>query len=113
MMVNLGVSVICVFIFVLSPCNGQYEVGDSCEVGGSNLQGTCKVVDNCPVVVNQIVNQSLQPTSCGFLGFKQVVCCPTPSTPPSSTQRPPLTRISQQSSYILLNAYYNIYSRRQ
>lgn len=83
-------------ILLIGFLNAQ-DPGDSCRVARSGAAGTCKIIDECNEVIQEIVTKRLFPAVCGFLGRKQVVCCPNPvvvTTPPTFSG--PL-RISQRS----------------
>lgn len=73
------------------------DVGEGCSVARSGAPGTCKLIDDCPVVINEITKQSLFPTSCGFLGHRQIVCCPNPATTTTTPKPTGPLRISQRS----------------
>jgi len=77
-------------------CNAQKDVGEQCKVARTGSAGTCKIIDDCPKVIDEIVKQQLYPTPCGYIKHKQIVCCPNPATQATTTQAPLLTRISQK-----------------
>lgn len=93
--------VVCVFVLFQCLCqiNGQQYVGDQCTVARTGAIGTCKLIDECPAVITEIIQNHLYPTSCGFVGRKQIVCCPRPATKPPITTKPPhiVNRISAKS----------------
>lgn len=96
--------ILCIALYAIllcAFCHGQKDVGDSCIVERTNSRGTCTILDNCPKVIDEIVNQSLKPTSCGFINDKQIVCCENP-TPTVDFGPSAGTRISQQSSYMCI-----------
>lgn len=91
----------CVWLIIwYNPSQAQQDVGDSCKVARTGGRGTCKIIDDCPTVINEIVKLSLYPTSCGFVGHKQIVCCPSPPSATTTTPPPIITRISQRSKSI-------------
>lgn len=74
------------------------EVGDQCEVARSGSAGTCKIIADCPKVLEEYA-EGLDPALCGTtVDHKPVVCCPIPPTQRTTTQAPSLTRISQKSN---------------
>lgn len=92
--------IISVFLIIGWACNcdAQKDVGDPCKVARSGSAGTCKIIDDCPKVIEEIVKHQLYPTQCGFVSHKQIVCCPIPPTQGTTSQPPLLTRISQKSN---------------
>lgn len=74
------------------------SIGESCSVARSGAAGICKVINDCPAVIDEIVNQGLFPAQCGFRGREQIVCCPEPIKKKNTTTPAP-TRISQQSNF--------------
>lgn len=74
------------------------DVGDSCQVARSGAQGICKIINECPDVIDDIVKHGLYPTQCGFRGHDQIVCCPAAVTITTTTTPRP-TRISQRSAF--------------
>lgn len=54
----------------------QFYLNDECTVGRSNKNGTCRFVNDCPVIVNEALDQSVFPTLCGFQQRKEIICCP-------------------------------------
>lgn len=91
----LFVATFCVGILPLVLC---LDVNDPCQVARSGASGFCKVLKDCPEVVNDIVNKGLYPTQCGFRGREQIVCCAGPMENKITTTPFP-TRISQISSF--------------
>ncbi|XP_055312102.1 serine protease snake-like [Sitodiplosis mosellana] len=71
------------------------NVGDSCQVARSGTAGVCKIINDCPAVIDEIVSQGLFPAKCGFRGRDQIVCCPVPRSMTTTTTPAP-TRISQR-----------------
>lgn len=72
------------------------DIGDVCQVARSGAQGVCKVINDCQPVIDDIVQNSLYPSQCGFRGRDQIVCCPVPMTTTTTTTPAP-NRISQRS----------------
>lgn len=91
-------------LFIVSYCVGILplilclDVGDKCDVARSGAKGECKVLKDCPEVVDDIVNKGLYPTQCGFHGREQIICCAMPIQNKITTTPVP-TRISQKSSF--------------
>lgn len=69
----------CVLCFVWGPCQAQDE-GDSCIVMRDQVAGICTIIDYCPSVASLLIYRRIYPTPCGFIGDKQVVCCPITTT---------------------------------
>lgn len=92
-------SSICVLLLIIgcNPSRAQRDVGDACRAARTGGPGTCRIIDNCPSVIKEIVKQSLYPASCGFVGHKQIVCCPNPPLVITTTPPPAITRVSQRS----------------
>lgn len=92
------------FLFVASFCAGILplilclNVNDDCDVARSGAKGKCRLLKDCPEVVDDIVNKGLYPTQCGFRGREQIVCCAVPIENKITTTPVP-TRISQKSSF--------------
>lgn len=94
-------------LFVASFCAGILplilclDVNDNCQVARSGARGKCKLLKDCPEVVDDIVKKGLYPTQCGFLGREQIVCCAVPMEEKITTTPDP-SRISQKSSFKIL-----------
>lgn len=84
-------------IVVVTSVIGQ-NVDDPCQVARSGAPGLCKIINDCPPVIDEIVKQGLFPAQCGFRGREQIVCCPVPRTVTTTTTPAP-TRISQRSKF--------------
>lgn len=65
-------------LFVL--ISGEGNLGDTCQVARSGAAGTCRYLDDCPTVINEIIEHSLYPAECGSYNRKQIICCPLPPT---------------------------------
>lgn len=93
-----------IFIFIVLNClcgiKCQNKVGDSCQVARTGAPGTCRLIDNCPSAVMEITQLHLKPTSCGFEGHKEIVCCVNPMIERTTKASVPdaLQRISLKSS---------------
>lgn len=82
-------------LFVL--INGQKNLNDECQLARSGSIGICRFLQDCPIVLNEIIQHSLYPTECGFESRKQIVCCPLPPTKKQTTKSPQSDRISAKS----------------
>lgn len=88
------VTIACILpLFLLA--NAQ-NIDESCQVARSGAPGICKIINDCPAVIDEIVKQGLFPAQCGFRGREQIVCCPAPRSVTTTTTPAP-TRISQRS----------------
>lgn len=92
----LFVGLFCAGILPLILC---LDVDDECQVARSGAIGRCKLLKDCPEVVDDIVKKGLYPTQCGFRGREQIVCCAGPIQNNRITTTPVPTRISQKSSF--------------
>lgn len=86
------------FVCALIICCGISQtlagnVGDTCKVARTGAGGTCRIIQQCQVVINEIVKLGLFPAPCGFQGSNQIICCPNPPTPAPEI-RPVSNRIS-------------------
>lgn len=83
--------------------NETAQLGADCKVARTGASGTCKQIQDCPKVVNDIVQLQVYPTLCGFINHNiQIVCCQNEPTRATTTQAPEITRISQKST---INSY--------
>jgi len=93
----IKINVLCFYVnvvFIIGFLNAA-DVGDSCRAARSGAPGTCKIIEECTAVIDEIVKQRLFPSVCGFLGRKQVVCCPNPATTTTTPRSTGPKRISQ------------------
>ncbi|XP_011143572.2 serine protease persephone [Harpegnathos saltator] len=63
---------------ILSPIYGK-DVGEGCTISNSSgflTSGVCKLLEDCPPVYDALLAGN-SPTTCGFIHFKPIVCCPT------------------------------------
>lgn len=101
-MMNSGaLTVICVLISCYHIDNTLAQSqGQSCKVARSGAPGTCRLISNCPAVIEEIATLGRYPTPCtGHVGSLAVICCPNP---PVVTTRAPYIqsdRISAQSKF--------------
>lgn len=77
----------------------QLELNDQCQVARSGAAGVCRFYEDCPVVLNELIDHGLVPTKCGFLDRREIICCPLPPTPKPKPSITPQTanRISAKS----------------
>lgn len=80
------------------------SVGDLCSVARSGKAGTCRFITECKPVIDEILI-GIYPTTCGFRGIEQIVCCPNPAPPPTPTI--PSNRISALSKFRWVYFYYS------
>lgn len=92
-----GVTIACIVPFFSVLVIGQ-QIDEPCQVARSGAPGICKIINECPSVIDEIVKQGLFPAQCGFRGREQIVCCPTPRTITTTTTPAP-SRISQRSKF--------------
>ncbi|XP_032688810.1 uncharacterized protein LOC116852486 isoform X2 [Odontomachus brunneus] len=65
-------------LIILSPIYGK-DIGEGCIIDNSSnspMSGICKLLQNCPSVYEELLAGKTPDTSCGFLGFEPIVCCP-------------------------------------
>lgn len=86
------------YLIVVVSVVGQ-NIDDPCQVARSGAPGLCKIINDCPPVIDEIIKQGLFPAQCGFRGREQIVCCPVPRTVTTTTTPAP-TRISQRSKFL-------------
>lgn len=55
-------------------------INETCQIRRTGAPGICRLIDDCPPIIQEIVQLHLSPTSCGFEGYKQIVCCPDSSS---------------------------------
>lgn len=82
------VAICTVVLFLTIGCSGQstdLAVGDECIVQRTNSPGICRLVSECPSVIDDIRNRRGNPTKCAFLNKAQVVCCPDGVQPKTTT----------------------------
>ncbi|KAK4871702.1 hypothetical protein RN001_015826 [Aquatica leii] len=61
--------------YVLLNSIAQKNVGDRCVMRGTNVQGICTLISNCPEADNK-AKQGVTPTTCGFFHSRTpIVCC--------------------------------------
>lgn len=77
--------------------NAQLDLNDRCQVARSGAQGVCRFFEDCPVVLNELIDQGLVPTKCGFQDRREIICCPLPPTPKPSIIPQITNRISGKS----------------
>ena len=57
------------------------EEWDDCFVDEANTQpGTCKTLEECPVIHNKWIKDNIYPKTCYFIKKEQFVCCPNATT---------------------------------
>ncbi|ETN65690.1 CLIP-domain serine protease subfamily C [Anopheles darlingi] len=88
-------------VVLLAPqtVRSDQEVGEQCVVQRTNGPGICRLVSDCPSVIDDIRNRRGNPTKCGFLERVQIVCCPVDArttTTASSTTSAGLTGAHQR-----------------
>ncbi|KAK0084919.1 hypothetical protein PV325_006121 [Microctonus aethiopoides] len=59
--------------------DAQLYEGDSCRLE-DNSSGVCKRLKNCQEVYQQIISGKLPTSSCGYISYEPIVCCPLPET---------------------------------
>lgn len=74
------------------------DVGDPCVAARTGASGTCRMIEQCQQVRDEIVNFNQFPEPCGFEGNQlQIICCPNPPTEP--VVQPTSNRISAISKF--------------
>lgn len=81
----------CVLIFA------QLDLNDHCQVARSGSNGICRFYEDCPKVLNELVEQGLIPAKCGFQNRREIICCPLPPTPKPTIAPQNSNRISAKS----------------
>lgn len=82
-------------LFIL--IHAQLNLNDRCQVARSGTEGICRHYEDCPMVLNELLNDGLMPTKCGFQNRKEIICCPLPPTPKPTSLPPQTNRISAKS----------------
>ncbi|XP_012220452.1 venom protease [Linepithema humile] len=79
-------------ILILSSTYGQ-EIGERCTIDKSRNSGVCKRLQDCQVVFQELLAGKSPSSTCGFIQYEPIVCCPTknrvttpPPTPSPSSQ---------------------------
>jgi hypothetical protein len=74
------------------------NVGDACVAARTGAPGTCRMIEQCQHVRDEIIKFNRFPAPCGFQGnLQQIICCPDPPTEP--IVQPPSNRISAISKF--------------
>ncbi|XP_055594342.1 venom protease-like [Uranotaenia lowii] len=77
-------------LFLPIGVNSQGElVGEQCVVLRTDAPGICRLISECPSVIDDIRNKRPAPTKCGFVNKVQVVCCPDGVAPRTTTTPSP------------------------
>lgn len=77
--------IISTIIYALIGCYGIGDsmggsVGDSCSVARTGAPGTCRDLNQCQPVIDEIAETRLLPVRCGQRGRDHIICCPNPPT---------------------------------
>lgn len=88
-----------IFVVIYS----QLDLSDRCQVARSGAEGICRFYEDCPVVLNELIDHGLIPEKCGFQNRREIICCPVPPTPKPSPAPQIPNRISAKSkrTYLL------------
>lgn len=88
--------------FYLCVTNGQFEKDDDCQLQETGVKGICRIIDDCPRAITDIMQLHIHPTTCGFIGKKPIICCPDMKLAPTitTTLAPSVKRISEKSTTI-------------
>ncbi|XP_076651153.1 venom protease-like [Halictus rubicundus] len=70
-------------LVTVSPTRGQEFEGEQCVV--NNGPGTCLNLLQCPVVYEEMLKGNPPGAVCGYVGFQQLVCCPSSTKPTTTT----------------------------
>ncbi|XP_076295173.1 venom protease-like [Lasioglossum baleicum] len=70
-------------LVTVSPTQGQNFEGDRCVV--NNGPGTCLTVLQCASVYEELLKGNPPAAVCGYVGYQQLVCCPSNTEPTKST----------------------------
>lgn len=76
--------VFCITVLSSVLCDAHFHqlyLHDECIVSRTKQNGTCRFVDDCPIVVIEALEQSLYPTLCGFQDRNEIICCPNYNKP--------------------------------
>lgn len=71
------------------------DVGELCRVDRTGDNGWCKIVTDCPQILNEIRHGKYPTSQCGFHEREQIICCP--EIKPIATTTSHSSRISQKS----------------
>lgn len=77
--------------------SAQLDVNDRCQVARSGAPGICRFYEDCPVALNELIDQQLIPAKCGFQDRREIICCPLPPTPKPSITPQLTNKISETS----------------
>lgn len=77
--------------------HAQLDLNDHCQVARSGAPGICRFYEDCPVVLNELIDQGLVPVKCGFQNRREIICCPLPPTSKPSITPEITNRISERS----------------
>lgn len=75
----------------------QAQLNDQCQVARSGTTGVCRHYEDCPVVLNELIEHGLMPTKCGYQDRKEIICCPLPPTQKPTSSPLQSNRISAKS----------------
>lgn len=77
--------------------HAELDLDDQCLVARSGINGICRFYDDCPMVLDELLNQGLIPAKCGYKDRKEIICCPAPVTPKPTMPPQQTNRISAKS----------------
>lgn len=77
--------------------NANQNLDETCQVARTGAAGICRYLDDCPVVLNELIELSLYPLECGWHNRKQIICCPVPPTRKPATELIQSNRTSAKS----------------
>lgn len=81
-------------------------LGDSCRLE-DNSSGVCKRLKNCQEVYQQIISGKLPTSSCGYISYEPIVCCPLPETI-TNTISSVTRRSTEESTLTVTDASVNV-----
>lgn len=105
-----GKIAICSIIYIvnfLHDVNAQ-NLNADCAAARTGAAGICRLINECPIVLQELTQQKLEPNYCGLMGNRRLVCCPIPRAAPTTTTARPLREDDSISVKSMMNNYYSI-----
>lgn len=75
----------------------QLDLTDRCQVARTGAEGICRFFEDCPIVLNELIDHGLVPAKCGFVDRREIICCPLPPTQKPTNSPQIINRISAKS----------------
>ncbi|XP_033341642.2 venom protease [Megalopta genalis] len=85
-------SLLFTLLLAVSSIQGQGYEDDDCTVDSG--PGKCKRLEQCPSVYDELLKGNPPVAVCGFIGFQQLVCCPSTVQPTTTTTTTEATAVT-------------------